>query len=459
MKSLLYLCQLYFCLFISSPYYLVAQTKPVDTSTKKINTQPITVISKDSSIEKLSDSKKQKTFDSSLKTIVKGSIDSTSLEIRKDSLLQESMRSYLTSINPKIFTYDSITYFIESINSFMKDTLEYGLQAYQLKSDSTKKLIISALERYAQKPPDSISHRKNTNDIFEYLYTQFGNYRSHQDSLKKVNKSMNVIKKELTELEQKKQRWNSNNKGIADSIKKYVATVKPKLFSFTYRGVPFRVMIIPMSDYVVKLDPDLLKSTRTLKSSWDGFKKNKPIALFNAGMFNVDGSAVGLQVVDGKILNSINLNKGSGYSGNFYMQPNGVFFVEKSGFIGVKNTADFNQQYAPSKYAEILYATQSGPMLVNNNQINRNFSLKSSNRYIRNGIGVVGEKGNQWLISIISSDDCTFHDIASLFRLFGCSNALYLDGAISVMYAEINGVKTGNLNSGSIGPVLAIFKK
>lgn len=422
--------------------------------------KPILGNTKDSSISRLSVSKKEDIGDSGSINLSKALLDSLSLEMRKDSLLQESMYSFVTSISQKIFTYDSIVYFIESKSSFLKDTLEYDLQAYQVNYDSIRNLIISALERYVQKSTDSSVNKKKVTEIFEYLNTAYSDYRRYKESINEVTLTIESTKKEIADLYQKKDRWVSkNDNAINDSIKKYLDVKKPQLFIIPYRGVSFCVLIVPMNDYSVKLDPDLLKKTRTLKSSWDGFKKNKPIALFNAGMYQVDGSSVGLQVVDGKIMSPINLNKGPQFSGNFYMQPNGIFFVEKSGFVGVKSTSEFNKAYSPSKYEEIIYATQSGPMLVSNNQVNRIFNIKSTNRNIRNGIGVIGEKSSQKLISIISSGSCTFYEIASLFRLFGCESALYLDGAISVMYADINGKKIGNLNSGAIGPVLAIFKK
>lgn len=460
MKSLLFHFQFCFFFLISSSLCLVAQ--PTSTDSTQINMlKPIPVNPRDSSVTKLSASKKEDTRDSSSITLSKISLDSLYLEKSKDSLLQESLHSYLASITPKIFTYDSIMYFIESKDLFLKDTLEYDLKSYQFNHDSTRNLIIAALEHYTQKSVDSTVNKKKLTETFDYLYKAFSDYSTYKELINEVTDSISIIKRELEDLKQKKVKWASkNDKAISDSIKKYVNVKKAQLFTIpSYRGVSFRVLIVPMNDYVVKLDPDLLKKTRTLKSSWDGFKKNKPIALFNAGMYEIDGSAVGLQVVDGKILSPINLNKGPQFTGNFYMQPNGIFFVEKSGYIGVKNTSEFNKVYSASKYAEVMYATQSGPMLVNNGQINRVFNIKSENRNIRNGIGVVGEKGNQTLISIISSGVCTFHEIASLFRLFGCANALYLDGAVSVMYTDFNSKKSGNLNSGAIGPVLAIFKK
>jgi uncharacterized protein YigE (DUF2233 family) len=49
--------------------------------------------------------------------------------------------------------------------------------------------------------------------------------------------------------------------------------------------------------------------------------------------------------------------------------------------------------------------------------------------------------------------------MASLFRLLNCSNALYLDGAISRMYTDIKGKKSGSLTDGEMGPIVSVSKK
>jgi uncharacterized protein YigE (DUF2233 family) len=49
--------------------------------------------------------------------------------------------------------------------------------------------------------------------------------------------------------------------------------------------------------------------------------------------------------------------------------------------------------------------------------------------------------------------------MAALYRMFNCSNALYLDGAISKMYTDIKGFKTGVLDDGNLGPVITVSKK
>src|SRR5262245_26452024 len=68
----------------------------------------------------------------------------------------------------------------------------------------------------------------------------------------------------------------------------------------------------------------------------------------NAGMFHPDFRPVGLLVIDGKTLEPINRAAGTG---NFYLQPNGVFMVDAGG-ARVLATEEFRQQKPP-------HATQS----------------------------------------------------------------------------------------------------
>lgn len=164
----------------------------------------------------------------------------------------------------------------------------------------------------------------------------------------------------------------------------------------------------------------------SLRKYLDSCCQKKPIFITNGGIFKVNREPLGLYVEKGKTLFPLNLKKGAG---NFFMQPNAVFYinthkkagiVESSAFAQVKDTLD--------------YALQSGPMLVSKGVINSNFGINSTNKYIRSGVGVIDETH---LVFIISNQPVNFYDFATLFRdKYTCQNALYLDGAISEMYAS-----------------------
>ena len=144
----------------------------------------------------------------------------------------------------------------------------------------------------------------------------------------------------------------------------------------------------------------------------------------NAGIFSEDFTPGGLHVEDGEVLKSLNLKDGAG---NFHMKPNGVFVLGAEG-AGVLESEAFTQQDLHP-----TLATQSGPMLVMDDKLHPAFNEGSSNKYVRNGVGVDA----QGMIHFaISKERVNFYDFASLFRdRLDCPDALYLDGSISEFYS------------------------
>ena len=149
----------------------------------------------------------------------------------------------------------------------------------------------------------------------------------------------------------------------------------------------------------------------------------------NGGMYLKDLSPQGLYIENGKLIKSINL-KHSSY-GNFYMQPNGVFYITKDGKASVVKSREFKLS------KNIEYATQSGPMLVIDGEINPKFNPNSKSFYIRNGVGVLP---NGKLLFAISKESIRFYDFANFFKKAGCRDALYLDGFVSRIYLPSEGI-------------------
>jgi uncharacterized protein YigE (DUF2233 family) len=156
----------------------------------------------------------------------------------------------------------------------------------------------------------------------------------------------------------------------------------------------------------------------------DGPKTGQLVFATNAGMYQADRTPLGLYVENGRELVRANIAAGAG---NFYIKPNGIFYANGDS-AGILETRKFLQQRPHSDIA-----TQSGPMLVINGAINPHFSPSSDSRKIRNGVGV--QSGHQ-VIFVISNVPVTFSKFAHFFRnTLHCSNALYLDGSISSIYA------------------------
>lgn len=142
----------------------------------------------------------------------------------------------------------------------------------------------------------------------------------------------------------------------------------------------------------------------------------------NAGMYHPDDTAVGLYIENKQQKSPLNLQNGVG---NFFLQPNGV--LAWNSHHAIIQTA---LSYKTSSF-KADYATQSGPMLVINGQINSKFDANSVSNKIRNGVGVK----NNTLYFAITNSQINFYQFAAFFKnQLAIDNALYLDGTISSVY-------------------------
>jgi uncharacterized protein YigE (DUF2233 family) len=155
------------------------------------------------------------------------------------------------------------------------------------------------------------------------------------------------------------------------------------------------------------------------------------LALTNAGIYSGDHTPEGLHVEGGETLSPLNLNGGEG---NFYSKPNGVFYVADGG-AGIVESEKFNSL---SGRAGVREATQSGPLLVIDGEVNRDLKPDSQSLYVRNGIGV---KSPGEVYVVISEGEVSLYDFASVFKeQLHCREALYLDGCVSQTYLPARGV-------------------
>lgn len=83
----------------------------------------------------------------------------------------------------------------------------------------------------------------------------------------------------------------------------------------------------------------------------------EPVFLMNAGIFEPGGVPSGLHTEERRELKGINMADGVG---NFYLKPNGVFFIDDQGARILRS-----EVYAASAFKPRL-ALQSGPMLLIN---------------------------------------------------------------------------------------------
>ena len=144
----------------------------------------------------------------------------------------------------------------------------------------------------------------------------------------------------------------------------------------------------------------------------------------NAGIFDRAREPLGLHVEEGKTLKRLNRSHAS--RGNFFMNPNGVFFVGADGAVGVMESAAFTRAAVNARFA-----SQSGPLLVREGEIHPAFRERSENARLRSGVGV---DARGFAAFAISRAPVSFYDFAAFFRdELGCKNALYFDGDISTL--------------------------
>jgi len=153
----------------------------------------------------------------------------------------------------------------------------------------------------------------------------------------------------------------------------------------------------------------------------------------NAGIYDLEYRPLGLTIANGSTLRPLNNARASaGSRGNFAMQPNGIFYVDKAGRAGVMRTSAWTR---PGIEARL--ATQSGPMLVIDGEINPTFIEKSDSRKWRSGVCAPTPDR---VVFAVSEMPVTFHAFARVLREeVGCRDALYLDGSLSQIYTAADG--------------------
>jgi uncharacterized protein YigE (DUF2233 family) len=164
----------------------------------------------------------------------------------------------------------------------------------------------------------------------------------------------------------------------------------------------------------------------------------------NGGMFHKDLSPVGLYVEKGQKKQPL-VTKKEGY-GNFFMQPNGVFYINNDNQPKVCTTDNYPNQ-------TVKFATQSGPMLLIDGVIHPAFNKDSEHLNIRNGVGILP---NGHALFCISNEEVTFYEMATFFKDKSCQNALYLDGFVSKVYCPEKGKTT---DGGPFGVMIGVYEQ
>lgn len=186
---------------------------------------------------------------------------------------------------------------------------------------------------------------------------------------------------------------------------------------------------------------NILRSLGNLES-YLATRRKRLVFAMNGGMYMTDNSPLGLFVQNGVQITKLNTRTGEG---NFYMKPNGVLYITKSG----KATICKTENYAADK--NIAYATQSGPMLVIDGNIHPEFKKGSTRVNVRNGVGILPDGR---LLFAMSKDEVNLYAFALYFRERGCKNALFLDGFVSRTYLP---EKSSLQTDGDFGVMIGVW--
>lgn len=166
----------------------------------------------------------------------------------------------------------------------------------------------------------------------------------------------------------------------------------------------------------------------------------------NGGMYDPAQAPVGLLVQEGRIVHPADVRTGVG---NFYLRPNGVFWTDAAGEAHVAETGRFLAEGAAP-----AWATQSGPLLLEDGRLHPAIAENGASLAIRNAVGACGRGAAEF---VISTDPVSFGRLARLFRdRLGCRDALYLDGAVSSLWAP--GLKRRDARTG-LGPLIVVSAK
>lgn len=175
--------------------------------------------------------------------------------------------------------------------------------------------------------------------------------------------------------------------------------------------------------------------------AWLSQHQQRLVFAMNGGMYAPGGAPQGLFIERGRTVTPLDTSRGTG---NFYLPPNGVFYLTPGNHAGICPTAQFAAVASPA------WATQSGPLLLVGGTINARFTKGSRNVAVRNGVGIL--PGNR-VIFAISREKINFYDFAAYFKALGCQQALYLDGYVSRLYLPQQGWQQ---TDGDFGVILGV---
>lgn len=300
------------------------------------------------------------------------------------------------------------------------------------------------------------------------LYRQ--NQRKLEDWNRMQDQNLEVISRKEEQLQKIKQEKDRNTVARVQNQTRLDSALTRKKGAFTfrfqgctylaYRTDPARDQVrLHWQNPATRQPFAMLSEVRSHLTGKEKKSEESVRMLTNAGMYTPANAPKGLYVEDGRVLIPVDSFRSSPREPgvNFYLQPNGIFWIDANGKPHIDRTEVFVKTHRnrPDRrsYPHVRFATQSGPMLVHGGIINRQFGKLSSNAKVRSGVGILPDGS---LIFLCTQGEENFYNFSSVFRfVFNCRNALFLDGAISRMYLPGIQNQTG---LGPFGPIISVTR-
>jgi uncharacterized protein YigE (DUF2233 family) len=373
--------------------------------------------------------------------------------INKDSTIVDSLQYYLSKDSSVITKYFAL------INELKSKEVELIKLQNNLKNIENEIIAINnqtvfVMQKY-KIDTSANSESKYINklkDLFDKSIKAQSEKNNTQDLIKQANKNKEKLKQNLSDTEKK---YNNSIK-----LFKHFASGITGSKSLVFLGIRYNVFVADLDKNIIQLHYKRPNGA-PFNSIGEVHKyllqsKQQALMITNAGMFTPSSEPAGLYIEStGKILYPLDTGKSTKPNpDNFYLLPNGVFYIDSDNKAHIDTTEFISKLLKSGQVNNMKIATQSGPMLVINNRIHNSFSWSSNNRKIRSGVGIINDKR---VVFIISKEETVFYEVSVLFRdIFNCSNALFLDGAISKMY--LSDIDSTTME-GFFGPMLSVTKK
>lgn len=215
----------------------------------------------------------------------------------------------------------------------------------------------------------------------------------------------------------------------------------------TFEQVDLTVCVADPDEHSISVvyGPDSSTAYGNLSAFADTVEASTIAFAMNGGAFSDDLSSKGYLVSEGNRISE--LDRGSG-DGNFYMKPNGVFFG-----TGARWRILTTDRFFSTVRDRPRFGTQSGPILLVDDELGGAISENGNSRTVRNAVGI---DANGHAHFVISSGPISYGQLARYMRdQLEVTDALFLDANSSSLWDP----PTGRMDQGRTGPILVVTKK